>query len=88
MFSADKQVQDPYREETVYDRRKIAYKDKNYPDTPKIRELIGAGSDYYAFYKFVGIPSIDMMYAQTDLVSEICLFMSFFAIFITPSLYI
>lgn len=68
MFSTDQQVRDPYRDETVYDRRKLEYKDKNYKDTPRINRL-GAGSDYYAFYKFLGIPSIDMIYGQTNLVS-------------------
>jgi len=69
MFDVHKRVRDPYRDETVFDRCKIEYKDSNYNDTHEIFWL-GAGSDYFAFYKFVGIPSIDMSYRQTDLVSS------------------
>uniref|UniRef100_A0A7M5XGU8 Peptidase M28 domain-containing protein n=1 Tax=Clytia hemisphaerica TaxID=252671 RepID=A0A7M5XGU8_9CNID len=66
MFDVHKKVNDPYRDETVFDRCMIHYKDTDYNKTHKIYSL-GAGSDYFAFYKFMGIPSIDMSYRQSDL---------------------
>uniref|UniRef100_A0A7M5UJF3 Uncharacterized protein n=1 Tax=Clytia hemisphaerica TaxID=252671 RepID=A0A7M5UJF3_9CNID len=66
MFDVHKKVSDPYRDETVFDRCMIHYKDTDYNKTHKIYSL-GAGSDYFAFYKFTGIPSIDMSYRQSDL---------------------
>lgn len=66
MFDVHKRVPDPYRDETVFDRCMIEYIDDNYNKTHNIGYL-GAGSDYFAFYKFMGIPSIDMSYRQSDL---------------------
>jgi len=67
MFDVHKRVDDPYVQDmTVFDKALLAYKDKNYPDTHRIYNL-GAGSDYFAFYQFVGIPSIDIGYRQADL---------------------
>ena len=74
MFDVHKKVPDPYRDETVFDRCMIEEKDESYNKTHKIGAL-GAGSDYFAFYKFMGIPSIDMGYSQTNLVRNILLFL-------------
>ena len=67
MFNVHKKVPDPYRDETVFDRCMIEYKDKNHNKTHAIFYL-RASSDYFAFSEFMGIPSIDMGYRQTDLV--------------------
>ena len=72
MFDVHKKVPDPYRDETVFDRCMIEDKDRSYNKTHKIGAL-GAGSDYFAFYKFMGIPSIDMGYSQSNLVRNILL---------------
>ncbi|XP_066920254.1 glutamate carboxypeptidase 2-like [Clytia hemisphaerica] len=66
MFGVHKSVRDPYRDETVFDRCKIEYVDKEDKDNHYIYPL-GSGSDYFPFNKFMGIPSIDMIYSQSDL---------------------
>ena len=67
MFKVHQLVKDPYLDMTVFSKSVSAYKDKNYPGKPMIYNL-GAGSDYFAFYQFVGVPSIDIGYRQRDLV--------------------
>lgn len=68
MFEVHRMTDDPYKTGmSVFDKARLVYKDKFDPKNHKIYQL-GAGSDYYAFYKFVGIPSIDMGYRQKDLV--------------------
>ena len=78
MFGVHKSVRDPYRDESVFDRCKIEYQNKDDEKNHLIYPL-GSGSDYFPFYKFMGIPSIDMSYSQSDLVNNLC----YFNIFLT-----
>ncbi|XP_066928213.1 glutamate carboxypeptidase 2-like [Clytia hemisphaerica] len=66
MFGVHKSVRDPYRDESVFDRCKIEYQNKEDEKNHLIYPLT-SGSDYFPFHKFMGIPSIDMMYSQSDL---------------------
>ena len=68
MFDAHKKVPDPFNEKmTVSDRCKELTPDKNNRQLHKINSL-GSGSDYTAFYQFLGIPSLDISYQQTKMV--------------------
>lgn len=66
IYKVNKLVPDPYLDMSVFDKAVRAYEDKNEPSLHRIYSL-GAGSDYYAFYQFMGIPSIDYGYRQADL---------------------
>ena len=68
MFDAHKKVPDPFNEKmAVFDRCKELTPDKNNRELHKINSL-GSGSDYTAFYQFLGIPSLDISYQQTKMV--------------------
>ncbi|XP_057300112.1 glutamate carboxypeptidase 2-like [Hydractinia symbiolongicarpus] len=67
MYEVMKLVPDPHNSTiTVFDNTLSARKDPNHPDKPKFG-LLGSGSDYLAFYQFIGVPSIDMGYGQAIL---------------------
>lgn len=69
MIEVHKEVGDPFdKGMTVFDRSKSTQPDKNYPDEHRIGSL-GSGSDYTAFYQFLGVPSLDVSYQQVITVS-------------------
>ena len=69
MIEVHKEVGDPFdKGMTVFDRSKLTQPDKNYPDEHRIGSL-GSGSDYTAFYQFLGVPSLDVGYQQVKTVS-------------------
>ena len=68
MFEVLRMTNDPHKAGmSVFDKARLVYKNKFDQKNHKIYSL-GVGSDYYAFYKFVEISSIDMGYRQKYLV--------------------
>ena len=69
MIEVHKEVKDPFdKNMTVFDRSKSTQPDKNYLGEHRIGSL-GSGSDYTAFYQFLGVPSLDVSYQQVETVS-------------------